>query len=184
MYIALQGLWLGPWLYDVAGQDRHAVAQSLLITALGYMLGSAFFGVASDRISRLTMYKVGLSVSLAMFALIAAGMHSSWILATYAFTGISAALAYAILTPLFPPEMTGRVNTASNMLMFTLSFALQWGIGAALKLYPVVDGRYSSAGYTAAFATLAACQLAAMLWLLPMKINGDRPHLRSREKLQ
>ena len=169
IYIALQGLWLGPWLYDVAGQDRHSVANSLLIAALGYMLGSAFFGVLSDRWSRLTVYKVGLSISLAMLGLIAAGVHSSWILATYAFTGISAALAYAILTPLFPPEMTGRVNTASNMLMFTLSFALQWGIGFVLKLYPVVDGRYSSAGYTVAFASLAAVQLAAMLWLLPMR---------------
>jgi MFS family permease len=169
VYIALQGLWLGPWLYDVAGQDRHSVANSLLVTALGYMLGSAFFGVASDRVSRLTMYKIGLSVSLAMLALIAAGVHSSLVLGTYAFTGISAALAYAILTPLFPPEMTGRVNTASNMLMFTLSFALQWGIGAVLKMYPVVEGRYSPTGYTVAFATLAAAQLAAMLWLLPMR---------------
>jgi len=169
IYIALQGLWLGPWLYDVAGQDRHSVANYLLIAALGYMLGSAFFGVVSDRWSRLTVYKVGLSISLAMLMLIAAGVHSSLILATYAFTGISAALAYAILTPLFPPEMTGRVNTASNMLMFTLSFALQWGIGFVLKLYPVVDGRYSPAGYTVALASLAAAQLAAMLWLLPMR---------------
>jgi len=171
IYIALQGLWLGPWLYDVAGQDRQSVAHYLLIAAFGYMLGSAFFGVASDRWSRLAVYKIGMSVSLAMLWLIAAGVHTAVgaILALYAFTGISAALAYAILTPLFPPEMTGRVSTASNMLMFTVSFALQWGIGAVLKLYPVVDGRYSPAGYTAAFATLAACQLAAMLWLLPMR---------------
>ena len=179
VYIALQGLWLGPWLYDVAGQDRHSLANYLLITALGYVLGSAFFGLASDRLPRLTLYKVGLSVSLAMLALIAAGVHTGLaaILALYAFTGISAALAYAILTPLFPPEMTGRVNTASNMLMFTLSFALQWGIGAVLKMYPAVDGRYSPAGYTAAFATLAVAQLAAILWLLPMK-SGSGPDLR------
>src|SRR5947208_1317 len=35
VYIALQGLWLGPWLYDVAGQPRHAVANYLLFAALG-----------------------------------------------------------------------------------------------------------------------------------------------------
>jgi MFS family permease len=171
VYIALQGLWLGPWLYDVAGADRQSVANYLLVTAFGYMLGSAFFGVLSDRWSRLTLYKVGLSISLAMLVLIAARVQSGlWaILATYAFTGISAALAYAILTPLFPPEMTGRVNTASNMLMFAMSFALQWGIGAVLKLYPVVDGRYSPTGYSVAFATLAAAQLAAIAWLLPLR---------------
>jgi predicted MFS family arabinose efflux permease len=171
IFNALQGLWLGPWLYDVAGLERHSVANYLFIAALGYVFGSAFFGVASDRLSRMVVYKVGLSISVVMLVLIAAGVHTPlWaILALYAFTGISAALAYAILTPLFPAEMTGRVNTASNMLMFTLSFALQWGIGAVLRMYPVVEGRYSPTGYTAAFATLAAAQLAAMLWLLPMR---------------
>jgi MFS family permease len=176
IYIALQGLWLGPWLYDVAGQPRHAVANYLLITALGYIAGSVFFGVASDRlaqagISRITLYKLGLSVSLAMLALIAAGVQTGLaaLLAVYSFTGISAALAYALLTPLFPPEMTGRLSTASNVLMFALSFAFQWAIGAALKLYPIVDGRYSPAGYTAAFSVLVLLQLGALAWLLPMR---------------
>ena len=170
-YIALQGLWLGPWLYDVAGESRHAVANYLLVTALGYIAGSVFFGMASDRFSRMTVYKLGLSVSLGMLALLAAGTRSglAGVLALYAFTGISAALAYALLTPLFPAEMTGRVSTATNVLMFALSFCMQWAIGAALKLYPIIDGRYSPAGYTAAFTVIAALQLAAILWLLPMR---------------
>ena len=176
IYIALQGLWLGPWLADVAGRTRHEMANDLLITALGYITGSVCFGVAADRlaqrgISRLAVYKLGLLTSLAMLALLAAGVHSSVevILALYAFTGISASLAYALLTPLFPPEMTGRVSTAANMLIFGVSFLMQWGVGAVLKLYPVLDGRYAAAGYTAAFATLAALQFAALTWLLPMR---------------
>ena len=170
-YIALQGLWLGPWLYDVAGEPRHAVANYLLVTALGYIAGSMFFGWAGDRFSRMTVYKLGLGVSLAMLGLIATGVHAGLggVLAVYAFSGISAALAYALLTPLFPPEMTGRVSTATNVLMFALSFGMQWAIGAALKLYPIVDGRYSPAGYAAAFTVIAAMQLAAILWLLPMR---------------
>jgi len=170
-YIALQGLWLGPWLYDVAGQPRHAVANYLLVTALGYIAGSMFFGWVGDRLSRMTVYKLGLSVSLAMLGLIAAGVHTGLggVLAVYAFSGISAALAYALLTPLFPPEMTGRVSTATNVLMFALSFAMQWAIGAALKLYPIVDGRYAAAGYATAFTVIAVMQLAAILWLLPMR---------------
>jgi len=74
-----------------------------------------------------------------------------------------------LLTPLFPPQMTGRVNTASNVVMFSLSFAFQWGVGAALRLFPIVDGRYSPAGYTAAFTVLALLQLGALAWLLPMR---------------
>jgi MFS family permease len=177
-YQALQGLWLAPWLYDVASLERAAVAQGLLATAIAYTVGSVFFGVSSDSlaragVSRLTVYKIGMAVSLAMFALLAAGVTRALpaILVAYGFSVVSAALAYALLTPLFPPEFTGRVNTASNVMMFTLSFLFQWGIGAVLRLYPAVDGRYALAGYAAAFWILAAAQAAVIVWLLPMRLR-------------
>ena len=111
-----------------------------------------------------------------MLVPIAAGVHTGLgvILAVYSFTGISAALAYALLTPLFAPEMTGRVNTATNVLLFALSFTMQWAIGAVLKLYPIAEGRYAPAGYGAAFAVIAAIQLTAILWLLPMRTQPPR----------
>ena len=174
-YLALQGLWLGPWLYDVAGEAREGVARYLFATALAYMAGSIFFGVAADRfserVSRLTVYKLGLCVSLAMFALLAARVQSGLgvILAVYGFTSISAALAYALLTPLFAPALTGRLSTASNVLMFGFSFLFQWGVGAVLKLFPVAEGRYAPEGYSAALGLLAALQLATLLWLLPLR---------------
>lgn len=175
-YQAMQGLWLAPWLYDVAGVARSAVANHLFATALAYMIGSVFFGMTSDRlarlgISRMAVFKAGLGISFLMFVLLAAGVTSGLgvILAIYGFTAISAALAYALLTPLFPPEMTGRVNTASNVLMFALSFAFQWGIGAVLRQYPVVDGRFSPEGYATALGFLAIAQAAVLLWLLPMR---------------
>ena len=183
-YLALQGLWLAPWLYDVAGQGRAAVANYLLITAAAYTVGSVFFGVASDRLaraglSRMTMFKLGLCVSLACFGLLAAGVQTALgaLLAVYGFTAISASLAYALLTPLFPPAMTGRVNTASNVMMFGVSFAFQWGVGAVLKYYPAADGRYAAEGYAAALAILAVLQLATLAWLLPMRQPSDQPRL-------
>ena len=176
-YVALQGLWLGPWLYDVAGLGRQEVASYLLTTALGYIGGSLFFGWAADRLAlrgvpRLTVFKTGLCTALALLALVAAGVES-WlraILVFYAFAGTSGTLSYALLTPRFPAAMTGRVITACNMLMFSASFVLQWSIGAVLKLYPVMDARYASGGYTAAFTTIALLQFAALAWLLPMRV--------------
>lgn len=183
-YQALQGLWLAPWLYDVAGLERGAVANALLTTAIAYTVGSVFFGVTSDRLARaglarMTVYKIGLVVSLAAFAALAAGAGTGQsvksdftllaLLAVYGFSAISAALAYALLTPLFAPEMTGRVNTASNVLMFSVSFLFQWGIGVVLRLYPVADGRYAPEGYGAALLILGALQLAALAWLAPMR---------------
>jgi predicted MFS family arabinose efflux permease len=175
-YTALQGLWLAPWLYDVHGESRVSVANYLLLSAFAYTLGSVFFGVSSDRlarhgVSRMTVYKAGLCLSLAMFALLAAGVKSGLgtILALYGFSAISGALAYALFTPLFGPEMTGRVNTACNVLTFAFSFLFQWGIGAVLKLYPVAEERFAPEGYSAAFMSLAALQAGVLLWLLPMR---------------
>lgn len=169
-YLALQGLWLGPWLYDVAGENRQSVANYLLLTAAAYTLGSVFFGTVGSAAPMRT-FKLGLMLSVVMFALLAAGTRSGLavILAVYGFCTISAALAYALLTPLFPPEMTGRVNTASNVLMFGFSFAFQWGIGAVLRLYPVSDGRYAPEGYAMALWILVAAQAATLFWLLPMR---------------
>jgi predicted MFS family arabinose efflux permease len=178
-YLTLQGLWLGPWLYDVAGAPRASVGNYLLVTAVAYTLGSIFIGVASDRLaaaglSRLTMFKAGLGISVAIFVLLAAGVHTGLgvLLFIYGFTTITSSLAYALLTTQFTTDMTGRVNTASNVLMFSLSFLFQWGVGAVLKLYPVVDGRYAPEGYGAALGILAAMQIAALAWLLPMKRAG------------
>ncbi len=176
VYQALQGLWLAPWLYDVAGFERAAVAGALFTTAVAYTVGSVFFGVSSDRlagagVSRLTVYKLGLVTSLAMFILLAAGVTAALplILAVYGFSAISGALAYALFAPLFPPEMTGRVITASNVMMFATSFLFQWGIGALLRFFPEADGRYPVESYAVAFWSLAALQVAVVLWLLPMR---------------
>ena len=181
-YLALQGLWLGPWLYDVAGASRQAVGNYLFVTALAYTIGSVFFGVSSDRlaaagISRLTMFKLGMALSVAMFWLLAFGVTRGLgvLLFVYGFTTISAALAYALLPPAFPTEMTGRVITASNVLMFSVSFVFQWGVGAVLKLYPVADGRYSPQGYITALTILAILQLGVLLWVLPMRRSDSGP---------
>lgn len=175
-YQALQGLWLAPWLYDIAGMDRPAVAQHLLAAIVAYVAGSVIFGVSSDRlaqagVSRMTVYKTGLAICVAMFCLLAAGVTSGLgvILALYGFGTISGALAYPLLTALFGPEMTGRVNTASNVLMFACSFLFQWGIGAVLRLFPATAESYAAAGYATAFWILAALQIAALAWLLPMR---------------
>ena len=180
-YQALQGLWLAPWLYDVANLERAAVARYLLLAALAYTLGSAFFGAASDRlarrgVSRMTVYKIGLLVTLAGFLAIAADVRVGRlpIVMVYAFASISAAIAYTLLALRFPPEMSGRVSTAANVLMFSASFAFQWGIGAVLRLYPVADGRYAPEGYSAAFTVLAVLQIAVVAWLLPMR-EAPRP---------
>ena len=187
-YLTLQGLWLGPWLYDVAGQQRQAVGSYLFITALAYTIGSIFFGLSSDRLAtagvpRLTMFKLGMAISVAAFWLIALGVTEGLglLLFVYGFTTISASLAYALLAPAFPTEMTGRVTTASNVLMFSVSFAFQWGVGAVLRLYPAADGQYSPQGYGSALMILGMLQIAVLAWLIAMRPEMIRGQGRNSE---
>jgi hypothetical protein len=175
-YQAMQGLWLAPWLTDVGGLARAAMAAHMFATALAYAIGALFFGwfadfLADRGVSRLGLYKLGTASGVVAyiavaFDLVAAKMP---LLMVYGFSTISGALAYALLTRQFPPEMTGRVNTAANVAFFSLSFLFQAGIGMVLRLFPVVDGRYSSDGYMLAFGLIAAVQCAVFAWLLPMK---------------
>jgi predicted MFS family arabinose efflux permease len=175
-YQALQGLWLGPWLADVAGLDRAGTARLLLVTAGAYALGSVFFGSFADRlaargISRLATFKCGLAASLVAFLCIAfdVALPREGVLAVYGFTVIAGAIAFALVAPQLPPEMSGRAITAVNFAHFTLSFAIQWGIGAVLRAYPVIDGRYAPEGYAAALLAIGVAQVAALAWLLPLR---------------
>ncbi len=180
-YQALQGLWLGPWLTDVAGFARDGAAWLLLVCATAYAVGSVFFGSFADRLaargfSRLTLYKAGLLASLTAFVAIAldAALPRAWLLGTYGFTVMSGALVFALITPHFPAAMSGRVITAVNFGMFTTSFAFQWGIGAVLRAYPVLDGRYAPEGFAAALLGIAVLQVAVLAWVLPLR--DDLPH--------
>jgi MFS family permease len=175
-YQALQGLWLGPWLTDVAGFARERAANLLLVCAAAYAIGSVAFGSFADRLaargfSRLALYKCGLLVSFAAFVAIALDvpLPRAALLATYGFSVMSGALVFALITPHFPREMSGRAITAVNFAMFNASFAFQWGIGAALRAYPIVDGRYAPEGYAAALLAIAALQVVVLVWVLPLR---------------
>jgi len=170
---ALQGLWFAPWLADVHGLDRGGAADYLFASALAYLVASVTLGrlidaAAKRGLSQLRVYQVGMLLTAAAFAPLALGARSGVLpaLVLFAAMSIAAIIAYTLLTQLVPPAQTGRVTTASNLLLFATSFAMQWGVGAILGLWPAAGGRYDPAAYRAAFGLLLAAQAAAALWLL------------------
>jgi len=170
---ALQGLWFAPWLADVHGLERGAIADYLFCSAAAYMIASLALGPISDAagkrgIAPLRFYQVGMLACTAAFVPLAlgAGRGVLLFLVLFAATSIAAIIAYALLTQLVPAAQTGRVTTASNLLLFGTSFAFQWGVGAILGQWPGAQGRYDPEAYRVAFGLLLAAQAAAAAWLL------------------
>ncbi len=171
-FLAVHGLWAGPWLRDVAGFERSVVAATLLLLAGAMVVGFIVIGTAAERLSRvgistLAVGAAGMALFMVVMIIILGNFSSGatllWIL--FGFFGTAGILPYAALSQSFPLTLSGRVNTALNLLVFLSAFAAQWGIGAIIGRWPITEaGGYDPAGYQAAFGTLLVFQLITVIW--------------------
>jgi sugar phosphate permease len=172
-FLALQGLWAGPWLRDVAGMDRVALAEVLGGMSIALVVGFLTFGAAADSLRRRGVTPLMLSVGgMAVFAGVqvllifapVAGAPLLWL--AFGFFGAAGTLPYAVLSQAFPKAVAGRVNAALNLLVFVAAFLTQWGLGALLHLWEdPVTNTYAPSGYGVSLALLAALQFLTLAWL-------------------
>lgn len=161
-FMAIQGLWSVPWLIEVNGYSRDVAAAHLLLMGVAIVGGYLGIGVFATRLARvgistLHLYAAGFGLNIVALALITLRMPWTYVLWTV--YGLGAAvnvLGFTLLGQGFPRALAARANTALNLLMFSGSFAVQWGIGL------VVDAARSKFGID----TGAALQLAFTLVLI------------------
>jgi sugar phosphate permease len=172
---AYLGLWAGPWLRDVAGMDGPARAGVLFLYTLAMVAGSMITGSASSRasIAGLPPFIVPV-VCLGAMVVLQIGMmfqpsHVAVVILLWgaaAVFGAAGPVAYVAMGQLFPPEQTGRVSTAVNMLSLGGAFLVQAAIGWILDLWPrTADGGWDPAGYSWALGLTAAMQAVAAVVL-------------------
>lgn len=171
-FLSIMSLWAGPWLRDVAGLERAAIAPVLSWLAVGVIGGYFFLGVIAERLGRYgfsTLYVA--SIGLVMFILVQMALIFEWTsLSTlwwilFGFFGTTGVLAYAYLSQQFAPELAGRVNTALNLLVFVFAFIAQWGIGVVINWYSAGEtDHYNPLGYQIAFSIALVIQVLTMLW--------------------
>ncbi len=180
-FLSTQGLWVAPWLRDVAGLDRQTVAGVLFAMAILTTIGFASTGTVADALAKrgvapLAIFKLGAIASVILMGTFALGVNgaavATWSL--YAFIAPIATLSYAILTQRYDRALVGRVNTAVNLLVFVSAFAAQWGMGVIIGLWTPEAGRYPLAAYSAAFGTVVVLQTLALLPLLTLREVGPR----------
>jgi Arabinose efflux permease len=174
MFMAVQGLWAGPWLRDVAGLAPQDVARGLTVIAATMGVGFLLLGVLAERLGRLNipLAVVG-GAGMGSFWLVTAAMALGWtgapdlLCALLGFCGSSAALAYAMVARLYPPHMSGRATTSINLTMFLCAFALQWGLGAAIGHWPrTAAGGWPPEAYGWALGLPVLAAAAALGWFI------------------
>jgi hypothetical protein len=83
----------------------------------------------------------------------------------FGFFGTAGIISYAALSGSFPVQLSGRVTTGINLLVFVAAFIAQWAIGVIIEMWPIApDGSYSVQGYRAGFGLMLVIQVASLCW--------------------
>ncbi len=174
-FMAIQGLWAVPWLIEVNGASRADAAGLLLLLSLAMLAGFLFVATCSVWLSRrgitpMMLLTGGMGLALVVeLAIILNLAPPNWL---WPLLGLSFSLgniAYSQLAASFPVALSGRVNTALNLLVFVGAFVLQWGIGAAVDAF-ASGGMARAEAFRATLSALLVAQVLAFAWfLIPVK---------------
>jgi len=174
-FMAVQGLWAARWMSVLEDLDRAAVASRLTVMSGAMLGGFLFMGFFATRLVRRgfkleRIYQGAMLLALAAFAIICAfpklAGNLLWPLLAAGFSLSN--ISYSLVAQAFPPTLSGRANTALNLLVFAGAFGLQWGIGIFVDALQGA-GWTGEAAFRTAFGLLLGGQLLALAWLL-------RPH--------
>ena len=176
--LALQSLWIGPWLRDVGGLTREETASYLFIMAVALAVGFLSWGIIGERLGRygfapMKISLIGICLFLVIQIIIILEPVSFIlpVLILFGFFGTAGSLSYIGLVQNFPDHLSGRVYTTANLLVFTLAFVGQWGIGLIIDLWPQVgNGYFPQVGYQAAFSVILGIQIISFVWIGISKI--------------
>lgn len=170
-FMAIQGLWAVPWLMEVNGATRGDAAGVLFLMSLAMLAGFLFVATCSTGLARrgvkpMVLLRAGMALALVVelaILLDLARPSSLWPLLGLSFS--LGNIAYSQLAAAFPVALSGRVNTALNLLVFAGAFGLQWGIGAAVDGF-VASGMARPDSFRATLGCLLVAQVLAFAWFL------------------
>ena len=171
-HVAIQTLWAGPWLRDVAGLDRSDVANRLFLMAMAFLAGILLSGMITDWLTRRGASLLHIMLGfLAIFFVAQLGLMLEikgldiWLWTAFAMSGQVSVLVFPWLGSYYGARLSGRANSAVNLPMFGMAFVCQYAIGAVIDLFPSTpSGGYAPEAYRIAFAWLLLAEGLAFAW--------------------
>jgi predicted MFS family arabinose efflux permease len=171
-FMAVQGLWATRWMTVIEGMTRAEIAVRLTWISGAMLAGFVFMGFFATALVRrgIRLENVYLGAMVAAVAGIASlaafpSLGGAWLWPLLGACFSLSNIAYSLVALAFPAALSGRANTALNLMVFAGAFGLQWGFGALVDALQA-SGWAADGAYRAALATLLAGQLAALLWLV------------------
>jgi predicted MFS family arabinose efflux permease len=161
--MAMQTLWAGPWLVQVSGMTPAQAALGLFWLNI-CMLGTYWtWGSINPWLSRRgwhadILLSCGVPLSLLAIASIC-WMGSAvqwWHWALYCMASSFMSLAQPATALAFPKEVAGRALSAYNLVIFSGTFVVQWGMGLLIDLGKSY-GLATPAAYQAALGVFLIC---------------------------
>ncbi|MCG2575846.1 MFS transporter [Dechloromonas sp. XY25] len=169
-FMAVQGLWASRWMMVQEDMERSAVALRLTWISGAMLAGFLVMGFFATRLVHRGVklehvYRGAMSAALGSFALIGLfpGVAGDllWPLLGICFSLSN--ISYSLVAQAFPTALSGRANTALNLMVFVGAFGLQWGIGGFVDGLQA-QGWTTAAAYRAAFLSLLGAQALALVW--------------------
>jgi MFS family permease len=179
--LAFQGLWSGPYLFDVLGLDQVPAGSLLLLLSLGVSVGYGISGWLSDRFGLSRVIALGCAICTATMFVLALRPPAAVVALTLPLFGVFGAFAVMLLVQprsVFPPHLMGRAVTAVNVFSIGGTFLLQWIMGMIINTFPSTGGQYPPEAHSAALFFTGAGSLLALLWYLPMLRRAPLPAAR------
>ena len=181
-FIAMQGLWLGPWLHRVVDLSHLQSANYLLVIAVsmifGFLSGGVFSKIASKLgLSLATIVVIGIGIHiLSQFVIILNILtlhYFIWFIFGY-FAQVTL-VNYSILAQHFGPKISGRALTAANILVFLFAFLVQYLFGVVVHYWPRMTGSDIADGFKVGMTALVVLELIALVWYVLFKPSSRKP---------
>lgn len=171
-FIALQSLWVGPWMTDVLGMTPNETGMRLFYFNLALIAAYVIMSVVSPKLIR-SGYNLSLQSKVGFFWMLASMIgilawrdQQAWWLWVIMAAGIPAIILMQTQTGMmFPRAVAGRVLTTFNLIMFTGAFVMQWGIGLAVDLF-MFYGQSRDQSLWLALVVLLCLQVISVIWFL------------------
>ena len=170
--VAIQTLWAGPWMVQVALYTPLEAATGLfwinaamLCTFWGWGMVNPWLAQHSWPADRLVLWGVPLSLA-SLAANIALGASCGWLgWAVFCVTSSVMGLAQPAVGMSFRPALAGRALSAYNLVIFAGVFCVQWGIGLAIDAFAAA-GFGPVARFQAAMGVFLCCCIASYAWFV------------------